>query len=317
MNPSTAIATLDPAPSGADSLSAVSRELLAASLAPNTRAAYAAALYALDRWLAQRGLPLADPALAEYFGQMFHSGLAPATASIAVSAIRCRVRLGGWPTPVGPLTERIIAGFRRVGARRGRGQVSGLRWEQADAAAALAEAGGDLPGLRDAALISVASDALLRVSEVTALTVNDLDTEPDGSGRLQLAFSKTDQEGRGAVLFLGPSTMRRLRIWLEAARIHSGVIFRRIRRGGRVGNEALSSQALRQIFRTRARAAGVEGRISGHSLRVGSAQSLSAAGARLLDLQLAGRWTSADTVAHYCRGQRAGQGAVARLRHGF
>ena len=39
-------------------------------------------------------------------------------------------------------------------------------------------------------------------------------------------------------------------------------------------------------------AVGIEGRVSGHSLRVGRAQSLAAGGASLVELQTAGRWQS-------------------------
>ena len=38
--------------------------------------------------------------------------------------------------------------------------------------------------------------------------------------------------------------------------------------------------------------AGIEGRVSGHSLRVGGAQSLAAAGASIVEMQTAGRWQS-------------------------
>ena len=65
----------------------------------------------------------------------------------------------------------------------------------------------------------------------------------------------------------------------------------------------------------RAADAGIEGRVSGHSLRIGAAQSLAAAGAGLVELQQAGRWDSPSMPAHYARGQLAARGAVARLRH--
>ena len=55
-----------------------------------------------------------------------------------------------------------------------RGKVTGVRWEQADRAAAMAEQPGNMAGLRDAAIVAVASDALLRVSEVAALDVSDV-----------------------------------------------------------------------------------------------------------------------------------------------
>ena len=55
------------------------------------------------------------------------------------------------------------------------------------------------------------------------------------------------------------------------------------------------------------------GRVSGHSLRVGSAQSLTAARAGLVELQQAGDWQAMP--AHYARHQLAARGAVAKLRY--
>ena len=66
----------------------------------------------------------------------------------------------------------------------------------------------------------------------------------------------------------------------------------------------------------RAKAAGLTGRYSGHSLRVGSAQSLVGRGATLPEAQLCGRWGTPRMVAHYVRAQRAERGTVARLRYG-
>lgn len=75
---------------------------------------------------------------------------------------------------------------------------------------------------------------------------------------------------------------------------------------------------MRRVLKARAQPAGVEGRISGHSARVGSAQDLAAAGAELTELMNAGRWQSPAMPAHYAQGQLAlaGRGAVARLRYG-
>ena len=42
--------------------------------------------------------------------------------------------------------------------------------------------------------------------------------------------------------------------------------------------------------RKRPSAVGIEGRVSGHSLRVGDAQSLAAGGASIVEMQTAGRW---------------------------
>ena len=84
---------------------------------------------------------------------------------------------------------------------------------------------------------------------------------------------------------------------------------------GLVSARALSTRSVRQIIKDRAEAAGVEGRVSGHSLRVGAAQSLAQAGASLVEMQQAGRWESPLMPGHYARAELASRGAVARLRY--
>ena len=296
------------------SLPPSARALAEASLSAETRRIYAGALERLDTYLGDAELN--DKALAGYLGHLFDRGKSAASAGLVVAAVRLRARLMGQVSPVSIATERVLAGFRREARDRGRGQVVGIRWEQADAAAAIAAKSGNLAGLRDAAILAVASDALLRVSEVSALDVEDLAGEPDGSGRLTVRRTKSDQEGVGTVQYIGPSTLRRVRAWLHAAGISSGPLFRRVRRGGHLDASRLQVRSVRQIVAERARDAGIEGRVSGHSLRVGAAQSLAAAGASLVDMQTAGRWTSPVMPGHYARGQIAGRGAVARFRYG-
>lgn len=63
--------------------------------------------------------------------------------------------------------------------------------------ALLASCGSDLVSLRDEALISISYDGGLRVSELVGATVADLKQCADGSGRLNIARSKTDQTGEG------------------------------------------------------------------------------------------------------------------------
>ena len=98
-------------------------------------------------------------------------------------------------------------------------------------AAVLAEREGTAAGLRDAALLSLMSDALLRVSEASAADVADVARMADGSGTLTVLRSKTDQEGRGHVRYLGPATIARIAAYLDRAGHHAGALFRRVRRG--------------------------------------------------------------------------------------
>ena len=283
-------------------------DLARASIATNTRRAYAAAL----RKFEGAAYPETDAGVAAYLGRLYEEGRSFACAAQVVAALRFRAKLRGQPSPVGTATARVLAGFRRQAQGRGRGQVTGVRWEQADRAMEMAERRGDLRGLRDAAILAVASDALLRVSEMTALDVSDVSLTEQ---TVRIRHSKTDQEGEGSVQYLGKPTVERVRAWLDAAGLTAGGLFRAVRRDHPHG-ERLSVRSLRKIIGKRARAAGASGRLSGHSLRVGSAQSLATAGASLVEMQVAGRWQSPAMPGRYAQGQLAQQGAVARLRYG-
>ena len=216
-----------------------------------------------DRLAAALGeAPLTDVTLAGYLAGMFAAGKSEASAKLVVAAVRFQARLVGCRPPTGPLVERALRGYARRGEEVSRrGQVQGIRWEQADADAANA----GLRGLRDAALVAVMSDGLLRISEAAALDLADLNFEDQA---LTIRRSKTDQEDAGAVVYTGRPTLERLKAWIQAAGITGG-LFRRVGKSGKVGGR-LTVRSLRRI---------IEGRVSGHSLRVGSAQSLATAGA--------------------------------------
>ncbi|MDE0097172.1 MAG: tyrosine-type recombinase/integrase [Gammaproteobacteria bacterium] len=298
-------------------------DLIGASISSNTRRAYRGALQRLDGWLAGRDLD--DGSLASWISHLHGRGLSSSTASLAVAAARFRAKMAGQDggrDPTGPLTARTLAGIRRSSHGRGRGQVAGVTWEMADAVVEEAMRENTLRGLRDAALIAVASDALLRVSELVAVNLQDIDRDPDGSGILHIRKSKTDQEGSGATCYLGPNTMAVLDAWLEFSGVGTGKgsdgevggIFRSVRKGGAIGGR-LSDRSARTVITGRC-GLSVPGRVSGHSLRVGSAISLARAGATLVELQQAGRWKSPEMPARYTRGEAARSGPVARLRHG-
>ena len=290
------------------------RDLVGASVSQNTRRAYQYALRKFRDWLG--GVAPTDEALAEYLTALHEAGKSPQTCNQVVAAIKFVAKLRGLPSPIGPLTDRVLAGIRRKGRQRGRGQVQGVKWGQADAAAVFAEKDGTLADARDAAIIAVASDAMLRVSEVAALRVDDLAFEPDGSGTVTIRSSKTDQEGTGAVQYLGAPTVARIQAWMERADIREGPLFRRVfLNGSRVGEESMNVDSLRKIVKKRCAAIGIGGRVSGHSLRIGAAQSLAEGGASLPEMQTAGRWTSPSMPGHYARGQLAAKGAVARIKY--
>ena len=79
----------------------------------------------MDAW--RGAAPVDDASLAVYLGELFEAGRAPATAALAVAAVRFRAKLAGQPAPAGEATARVLGGYRRTAADRGRGQASPLR----------------------------------------------------------------------------------------------------------------------------------------------------------------------------------------------
>ena len=297
-------------------------ERVFAKFAPNTRRAYARSVSRFAEWARGQGVTrwdeLTDRMLATYVEHLRDvDRLAHTSATLAVSAIRTIARAMGCPLPDGMLASSVLTTMAKSPElqKRRRGQAVPIRWAQADTAGALAEADGTVLGLRDAAIFAVMSDAMLRTSELVALDCEHVTTEKGGSGRLFVARSKTDQAGKGTWLYLGPPTVKRISAWQHEASFATGPLFRRVRRGGVVQNARLTTRGVQYIIRRRARAAGIEG-ASGHSFRVGSAQSLAVAGASVVEMQIAGRWADPRMPGHYSEAQRAERGAVARFRYG-
>ena len=163
----------------------------------------------MDAW---RGTaPLTDALLAAYLGAIFEAGRAPATAALAVAAVRFRATLAGQPAPAGAATARVLGGFRRTAADRGRGQAAPLRADGLAAILATAErprtdgrgvestTTAHRRGRTDAVIASLLFMGGLRRSEVSALEWRDVSDASDGDGvLLTVRTSKTNQEGDAA-----------------------------------------------------------------------------------------------------------------------
>ena len=123
----------------------------------------------------------------------------------------------------------------------------------------------------------------------------------DGSGVLvYVRRSKTDQDGTAAdVRYLKNGCAQALRD-LRARRTVQRAGLRPEPTDQVLGG--LGGQSIARRLTAAARAAGVEGRITGHSGRVGLASELTARGASTTETMLAGGWKTARMVAHYSAG---------------
>jgi integrase len=89
---------------------------------------------------------------------------------------------------------------------------------------------------------------MARRAELVALDLDDFTFLPDGSGRVLIRRSKTDQAGEGNTAYLARETVRLLQVWLDAAAIKDGALFRRLVGRGRIG-EQLEVNSIAEIFK--------------------------------------------------------------------
>lgn len=154
-----------------------------------------------------------------------------------------------------------------------------------------------------------------RRSEIVSLRVEDIESNADGDISILLRKSKTDQIGTGQWIHLGTEASIALQCWIAAAEINEGFLFRSIWPSGRVSSGLCEGQVGR-IFKSLAKAAKLNDKIvehiSGHSMRVGSAQDLMIQGASLPQIMVKGGWAKTDTVMRYIERVRA---PVRRIKH--
>jgi site-specific recombinase XerD len=193
-------------------------------------------------------------------------------------------------------------------------------------------------GARDAVLLLLGTDLGRRRSEYAAMNVGDVRAAGDGSGTMLIRRSKTDQSGEGRVKYLSPEAMAAIRTWLAVRACanksplprdatEAQPLLASVDRFGRVGGR-LSDDGIRDVLLRIARRGlkllqpdlddtAIEDQcrgLSGHSLRVGFAQDLTAAGEGLAAICQAADWSSPAMPTRYAEALAARSGAVARLR---
>lgn len=290
------------------------------SQSPATRRAYAGAWRRFRAWAEAEGvrsLPAEPLTVAAYLAHRAAAGLSVASLAMDRKAISHHHRAAGHSTPTRVEGVRqTFAGLRNRAAEAGRNEPRQARGLTAGALEAIrrtahrprsgptgrTESAGHARrrGDVDIAIASVMRDALLRRSEAAALRWGAVDFRPDGTARVTVRRSKTS--GAAVMLYVGPEAAADLRRILPAKVDPGERVF-----GFRTG------RAISNRLAAMARAAGLGEGFSGHSPRVGMAQDLTAAGAEMSALMVAGRWKSERMPAHYSRAEKAGKGAVARF----
>jgi site-specific recombinase XerD len=278
-------------------------ERLEGAYAPATLRAYRADVEVYETWCREVGVEVVFPVQPGALCQFLeHQEQIKAIATIKrrLCAIRLVSQVIGFPDPTAhtdvKLTLRRIA---RCKAQRPR-QAKGLTKSYLEQ---FLEVQPNSPwGLRNRAMLALGYELLTRRSELVALRTVDLRLRTDGTFRVLIRRSKTDQIGAGRVAFTSPATADLVEEWLAWRGPQITPLFCPIYRGHPV-DRALEASFVKGLVKHAAQAAGLGAadveRFSGHSMRVGAAQDLLRRGVDTAAIMRAGGWKSVNVLARY------------------
>ena len=226
--------------------------------------------------------------------------LKPATLRRRIAAIRKIHRLTRHVDPTDD--EIVVLALRRARRSKPSRQRQALGLASPLRERLVAACGQDLTGLRDAAMLSVGYDTLCRRSELVALRAEDIEPRPSGGANILVRRAKNDPDGMGRVAAISAASLTRIRVWLNAAKITEGPLFRPVY-GETVKSRYLGPIVVSRVIKAAARRAEIDvemiDQFSGHSMRVGAAQDLNGRGFDILTIMRTGGWRSANIVARY------------------
>ena len=273
--------------------------------------------------------PITSDQVNAYLAHLHLGEKSPASIAAALSAIKFLARHTGKPIDF-LLAETTLKGIKRnaEAQARGRGQAAGIKVEDAMEMATTADsethtaptgsketpAKARIRQARDAAIIRTMSNGLLRISEVGAIHCEHITTRENGSGTLLIPRSKNDQEGVGKQVYIQKRTIKAIEKYQKLSGVTEGPLFRRIYQNCKMGKGALGATAIRNMIKDVAQKAEIDVTgISGHSFRVGTAQSLVEGKATMPQLQTAGRWKDSRMPARYTEKEELAQGTIATI----
>jgi integrase len=183
---------------------------------------------------------------------------------------------------------------------------------------------GSLRDVRDRAILMVAfASGGRRRSEIAGLRVEQISVAPPieaengaplPSRAIHLGRTKTSGADHDEVVYLTGRPVEALDAWIEAAKIESGCVFRKVDRWGNVSKRALEAGAVNAIVKQRAEMAGLNsGEFSAHGLRSGYLTEAANRGIPLPEAMEQSRHRSVQQASSYYNSETRRSGRAARL----
>ena len=214
----------------------------------------------VDWYCSEPRLALNRTVVLRYRGYLEARQLAPGTINLRLGAVR---RLAYEAADSGLLSSDLAAGIRRVKGVRNLGVRLG-KWLNAEQSLAHWQAPNskDLMGKRDRALLAVLLACGLRRHEAVGLGIEHLEQREEHWAIIDLK----GKAGHVRTVPIPGWVMEELRVWLNAAGIDRGKIFRRVTKMGRVLGEGMTEKAVWHIVKDSAKRIGLE-KLAPHDLR--------------------------------------------------
>lgn len=245
----------------------------------------------LSSWEVQGCPTLSKAVVQRYKRELQEAGLAPSTINQRLCAIRKLVREAADNALLDPI---LAQGIGRVKGVRSEGVRTGNWLTKAQAQTVLdAPDTSTLKGLRDQAILAVLLGTGVRREEAARLTFGDVQ---EREGRWVLV-DIVGKRNKTRTVPLPPWAKVAIDGWAEAAGIHAGRVFRRMRKGGRLDGESMTAQAIYDVVREYASQCGFA--LAAHDLRRTFAKLAHKGGAGLDQIQLSLGHASIKTTERY------------------
>lgn len=273
-----------------------------AATADNTKIAYQKDL---DRFMQWGGkIPSSPEQVSAYLSEhaMDHK---VATLLRWLTSISQAHKRAGLPTPTkDTVVHETLSGIRKIHGGKQR-RVAPITTEEL--MAMVDAAPNTLIGQRNKALLLVGFGGAMRRSEITNLQVENFEIDRRGAV-VDLGKTKTDQSGEDSKVAITMAKNKRycavtaLKSWYAATGITEGPVFRAINQYGKLSSRKLSTQAVADIVKAMALAAGLDRTLfSGHSMRAGLATAAAQADKPYHKIKAITRHKSDATLARYIR----------------
>jgi len=290
---------------------------LHAATSDNTRKAYQ---QDIRHFISEGGLLPANTTVLLNYLQQQATRLRPQTLKRRLTAIKHWHTYQGFADPTSnPLIRKALSGITRIHGKPTI-KAAALSLDQLKIISGYLINKEGLASTRNRALILIGFFAALRRSELVALCWEDIHFVAEGL-TLQIARSKTDQEGEGQMIAIpyGKAELcavSALQQWKSVAAKDSGPMFCAINKHQQLQTHGITPLSVNHILKKLAHETQLPNptSFSGHSLRRGFATSASKKGVPMLAIMRQGRWRHEGTVYGYIEeGQRFTDNAVNTL----